>query len=74
MVGVMMDDVSVDPQADSDILNPEEHRDFISRAQRERPLLARKNEDEILELSGVYSRGSPTLAGLMTLGEYPQQV
>lgn len=23
MVGVMMDDVSVDPQADSDMLNPE---------------------------------------------------
>ena len=68
------DDVSVDPQADSDMLNPGKRHDFISRAQRERPLLARRNEDEILELSGVCRRGSPTLAGLMTLGEYPQQV
>lgn len=61
------DDVSVDPQADFDMLNPEKRRDFISRAQRERSLLARRNEDEILELSGACRRGSPTLAGLMTM-------
>ncbi|BDR53953.1 hypothetical protein KIMH_00640 [Bombiscardovia apis] len=68
------DDVAVDPQAEVGMLAANRIADFLQRAQDDRPLLARRAENEILNLTGVTRQGRPTLAGLMALGDYPQQV
>ena len=47
--------------------------EYLSRVKSERRNLADNvSDDEILELMGVTSDGTPTLAGLMTFSKYPQ--
>ena len=47
--------------------------EYLSRVKSERRNLADNvSDDEILELMGVTSEGTPTLAGLMTFSKYPQ--
>ncbi|WP_081961856.1 ATP-binding protein [Bifidobacterium actinocoloniiforme] len=67
------DDASLAPDARMDMLDAKAVRDFVRQATQERPKLARRQDDEILELTGVTKDGKPTLADLMTLGDYPQQ-
>ena len=37
-------------------------------------LLPRRSDDEILSLTGAMQNNKPTLAGMMTLGDYPQRI
>lgn len=67
------DDISVSPTASTDMFNQEKLTRFVLDSAKERPLLARRTKDEILSLTGVIRSGEPTLAGLITFGDYPQQ-
>ncbi|MCI1674518.1 MAG: putative DNA binding domain-containing protein [Bifidobacterium tibiigranuli] len=68
------DDVDVDELASITMLDSAKVSRFIDAAARERPLLERRSRDEMLSLLGIMRDGKPTLAGMMTLGDYPQQV
>ncbi|WP_190973775.1 ATP-binding protein [Bifidobacterium reuteri] len=68
------DDISISPSAEPDMLDKTKVAQFIIDAAKERPLLARRSDDEILTLTGVMQHGKPTLAGMLTLGDYPQRI
>ena len=68
------DDQSTNPDATEDMLSPSLVDVFCLNATKERPQLARRAREEVLRLSGVMRRGRPTLAALMVLGDYPQQI
>lgn len=67
-------DVGVSPQAAHEMLDPERVSSFVNGAKEDRPRLSRRDADEVLSLTGAERGGIPTLAGLMCLGDYPQQV
>lgn len=71
--GLTFDDVA-SPAATSDMLDEALVADFVAKAKERRPRLARRSDDEVLDLTGARRRGVPTLAGMMTLSNYPQQV
>lgn len=57
------------------MLDEDKVADYLSAVKRGRNnLSANTSDDEILDLMGVTSDGIPTLAGIMTLGKYPQAV
>lgn len=68
------DDISVSAAALPTMLDKNKVTQFILDAAKERPLLSRRSHDEILSLTGVTQDDSPTLAGMITLGDYPQRV
>ena len=68
------DDISVDSRASLEMLDEAQVAAFVAAAQEERPLLARRSRNEILNLAGATHNGIPTLSGMMTLGDYPQRV
>lgn len=68
------DDTSTTPAADFSMLDDKKVTQFIINAAKERPLLSRRSDDEILSLTGATQGDKPTLAGMMTLGDYPQRV
>ncbi|WP_369344251.1 ATP-binding protein [Bifidobacterium aquikefiricola] len=68
------DDVDVDELASAAMLDSSKVSRFIDAAAIERPLLGRRSHEEMLSLSGIVRDGKPTLAGMMALGDYPQQV
>lgn len=67
-------DVAVSPIAEDAMLDPDRKAEFIRLAKADRPRLVHRGDDEVLTLTGVKREGKPTLAGLMCLGDYPQQV
>lgn len=67
------DDTSTSPETTLDTLDKRKTDRFILDATKERPLLARRNDDEILSLTGAVRGDHPTLAGMLTLGDYPQR-
>ena len=69
----LRDDVSIPSISERDMLDPDKVADFVIRAKDDRPNLARRDAEKVLDLLGVQRGGKPTLAGLMTLGDYPQQ-
>lgn len=68
------DDVSVSPLATGDMLDEDAVAAFMVAARDRRPRFAGQGRDKALELLGIEREGRPTLAGLMVLGRYPQQV
>ncbi|MBW3077983.1 ATP-binding protein [Bifidobacterium simiiventris] len=68
------DDIATNPTASSAMLDKRKTSRFINDAAADRPLLSRRSDDEILALTGAIRDGRPTLAGMMTLGDYPQQI
>lgn len=68
------DDIDTSPDATMSMLDQRRTTRFIANAAQERPLLARRTDGEILTLTGAVRAGKPTLAGMITLGDYPQQL
>lgn len=68
------DDIAADASASITMLDHTRVAAFLASATTERPLLARRPDEEILTLTGVLKNGKPTLAGLLALGDYPQQI
>lgn len=67
------DDIRVVENAKMQLFDEKRMNDYLASVKNERRNLAENvSENEILELMGVTSDGSPTLAGLMTFSKYPQ--
>lgn len=69
----LRDDASVPSLSERSMLDPDKVTDFVIKAKDDRPNLARRDTETVLNLLGVQREGKPTLAGLMTLSDYPQQ-
>ncbi|NEG54842.1 ATP-binding protein [Bifidobacterium platyrrhinorum] len=67
------DDTGTSPEATLDALDKRKTDRFILDATKERPLLSRRTDDEILSLTGATRGDRATLAGMLTLGDYPQR-
>ena len=67
-------DVSVSPHATHEMMDEERVDAFVRDAKEGRPRLSHRDASEVLSLTGAERGGVPTLAGLMCLGDYPQQV
>lgn len=67
-------DVSVSAEAELEMLSDARTLDFVRRAQGDRPNLAHRASSEVLNLTGAVRQMRPTLAGMMSLCDYPQQV
>jgi ATP-dependent DNA helicase RecG len=70
----MRDDISVSADSSHEQLDPDRVSTFLARAKADRPHFSHRSANEVLGLSGVERSGKPTLAGLVTLSDYPQQV
>ena len=67
------DDIRIVEGAKIQLFDEKRMAEYLSRVKSERRNLADNvSDDEILELMGVTSEGTPTLAGLMTFSKYPQ--
>ena len=67
------DDIRIVENAKMQLFDEKRMNDYLASVKNERRNLAENvSENEILELMGVISDGSPTLAGLMTFSKYPQ--
>ena len=67
------DDIRIVEGAKIQLFDEKRMTEYLSRVKSERRNLADNvSDDEILELMGVTSDGTPTLAGLMTFSKYPQ--
>ena len=67
------DDIRVVENAKMQLFDEKRMNNYLASVKNERRNLAENvSENEILELMGVTSDGSPTLAGLMTFSKYPQ--
>lgn len=67
------DDIRIVENAKMQLFDEKRMSDYLASVKNERRNLAENvSENEILELMGVTSDGSPTLAGLMTFSKYPQ--
>lgn len=67
------DDIRIVEGAKIQLFDEKRMAEYLSRVKSERKNLADNvSDDEILELMGVTSDGTPTLAGLMTFSKYPQ--
>ncbi len=67
------DDIRIVEGAKIQLFDEKRMAEYLSRVKSERRNLADNvSDDEILELMGVTSDGTPTLAGLMTFSKYPQ--
>ena len=67
------DDIRIVESAKIQLFDEKRMAEYLSRVKSERRNLADNvSDDEILELMGVTSDGTPTLAGLMTFSKYPQ--
>lgn len=67
------DDIRIVEGAKIQLFDEKRKAEYLSRVKSERRNLADNvSDDEILELMGVTSDGTPTLAGLMTFSKYPQ--
>ncbi len=67
------DDIRIVEGAKTQLFDEKRMAEYLSRVKSERRNLANNvSDDEILELMGVTSDGTPTLAGLMTFSKYPQ--
>lgn len=67
------DDIRIVEGAKLQLFDEKRMAEYLSRVKSERRNLADNvSDDEILELMGVTSDGTPTLAGLMTFSKYPQ--
>lgn len=67
------DDIRIVENAKMQLFEEKRMSDYLASVKNERRNLAENvSENEILELMGVTSDGSPTLAGLMTFSIYPQ--
>ena len=53
-------------------LNPDIKLGYLSKLRLEKPQLARHSEERILQLQGLMVKNTPTMAGIMLLGDYPQ--
>lgn len=68
------DDIATETSASTDMLDETALLRLVDEARRGRPLLSRRPVDEVMNLIGVTHDGKPTLAGLLSVGDYPQQV
>ncbi len=67
------DDIRIVEGAKIQLFDEKRMAEYLSRVKSERRNLADNvSDDEILELMGVTSDGTPTLAGLITFSKYPQ--
>ena len=67
------DDIRIVEGARLTLLDEELLGDYLAAVKRERKNLAENvSDEEILELMGVTSNGTPTLAGLLVFSKYPQ--
>lgn len=67
------DDIRIVEGAKIQLFDEKRMAEYLSRVKSERRNLADNvSDDEILELMGVASDETPTLAGLMTFSKYPQ--
>lgn len=67
------DDLDVSPASSIDMLSDDFVSKFVLDAKAERPHLSHRSTDEVLSLTGAVRNGVPTLAGMLTLSDYPQQ-
>jgi len=68
----IQDDLRIIDSKTINDLHPLKLKKFLLSASENKPRLAALPSDDILELLGVTKEGSLTLAGLLTLGVYPQ--
>lgn len=60
-------------EAAKEDLNPLLTNNYLEKVRTFKPRLAKSTPDQILKFSGLLEDNKPTLAGLLLLGEYPQQ-
>lgn len=66
-------DHTVPEGSDASLLDSAKVASFVAAAQKNRARLATRKQEKVLDLIGATVKGRPTLAGIMTLGDYPQQ-
>lgn len=66
-------DRTIPEGSSADLLDNSKTAAFVSAAQKNRMRLSERSQEEVLALTGAVVGGKPTLAGIMTLGDYPQQ-
>ena len=64
----------MNPASTLGMLDAKKLAQFIVSVGKDRPLLDRRSDEEILSLTGIVKQGKLTLAGMITLGDYPQQI
>lgn len=68
------DDASAHPDATRAMLDENALARYVLAARDGRSRLSGRSDDEVLRLTGVLRDATPTLAGMMALGDYPQRV
>lgn len=60
-------------RATSESLSKNNVTEYLIKLRRQKHNLVNLEDERLLETQGIYQEGIPTLAGLMLLGEYPQE-
>lgn len=69
----LRDDYEVPVASGASMLDQVKVNEFVARAKSDRPHMERRPTGKVLELLGAQRDGRPTVAGLLTLSDYPQQ-
>lgn len=67
------DELRIVERAKLDNLLKDNVIEYLIKLRREKPNLINIDDERLLETQGIIQNGYPTLAGLMLLGEYPQE-
>ena len=68
------DDLRVSEFAEKSQLDNELLASYIANVKKNKTNIARRSDEEILELMGVVKDGKPTLAGVLCFSKYPQAI
>ena len=66
------DELRTVERASPEDFNPDKLALYFAKLRSEKPQLARQDEQKIMKLQGLTDQDTPTVAGLMLLGDYPQ--
>lgn len=68
----IQDELQIVERADMESFDRETLAEYLIRLRRAKTNLAKQPDEKILQLQGLTEQGRPTVAGIVTLGEYPQ--
>lgn len=67
------DELRIPERATNERFSKDLLQEYLIQLRRQKPNLRNMEDDRILETQGICLSGKPTLAGLLLLGEYPQE-
>ena len=67
------DELRTEDRATIEYLKKDNVMEYLIKLRRQKQNLANLEDERILETQGISQNGLPTLAGIMLLGEYPQE-